>query len=341
VVAEVLGVDLLDLRLCVGDTDLTPVDLGSYSSRVTMMVGHAAREAAERARDLIAVAVAEKLEIPASRLEFAQRRVFDRADPEKGLDFSEAVVVAESRFGTLGTTGSYIPPRSPGRYRGAGVGPSPAYSYSAAVIEVDVDLTTGLYTVEHVWIAHDIGRSINPALVLGQVEGSVYMGLGEAMMEEQAFRRLPKSRSNALVHKFPSLLEYKSPTFLDMPKVTTYLIENPDPNGPYGAKEVGQGPLLPIVPALANAIHDAAGVRIDQVPIGPQMIRKALEEKAKGRTARFGPPPFPKVDFGEALRVKTKEEGGDGTAMNAERFGIRHGTGTMAERERPLGETKP
>src|SRR5688572_5601577 len=215
-VAEVLGISLSDIRLCVADTDLTPVDLGSYSSRVTLMMGNAAIQAAERAREMIAKAVSDQLEVPASRLVFAERRVFDAQDPDKGLTFQEAVIAAEARFGTLGTTGSYIPPRSPGKYRGAGVGPSPAYSYSASVVEVEVDPETGLWNPVHVWIAHDIGRSLNPVLVLGQVEGSVYMGLGEVMMEEQDFRRLPRHLSNALVHKFPSMLEYKSPTFVDM-----------------------------------------------------------------------------------------------------------------------------
>ncbi|HEV7518056.1 MAG TPA: molybdopterin cofactor-binding domain-containing protein, partial [Thermoanaerobaculia bacterium] len=312
VVAEVLGVGLGDIRLCVADTDLTPVDLGSYSSRVTLMVGNAAREAAERARDLLARAVADQLEILPERLVFAEGRVFDVEDSGRGLAFAEAVIAAEARFGTLGTTGSYTPPRSPGRYRGAGVGPSPTYSYSASVVEVEVDPETGLWNPVHVWIAHDIGRALNPVLVLGQVEGSVYMGLGEVMMEEQAFRRLPKRLSNALVHKFPSMLEYKSPTFLEMPPVTTYLIEEPDPAGPFGAKEVGQGPLLPIMPAVANAIYDAVGVRVDQVPIHPHMILKALEAKTAGAAPRSGPRAVPQVDFGAALPVPPPAQGGAG-----------------------------
>ena len=341
IVAEVLGIDLADIRLCVADTDLTPVDLGSYSSRVTLMMGHAAREAAERARDLIAYPTAERLEVPAERLVFADGRVFDAAHPDNGMSFAEAVIVAEVRHGTLGTTGSYTPPRSPGRYKGAGVGPSPTYSYSAAVLEVEVDDQTGLYQVKHVWLAHDIGRSINPTLVLGQVEGSVYMGLGEAMMEEQVFRRLPKRLSGALVHKMPSLLEYKSPTFCDMPKVTTYLIEDPDPKGPFGAKEVGQGPLLPMMPALANAIFDAVGVRVDQVPIHPHMVLKALAAKAKGKDARFGPARFPDIDFGETLHVPTPAEGGDGRSRErhaSSTSGMRGASGTMTTKEQALKE---
>ena len=339
-VAEVLGISLSDIRLCVADTDLTPVDLGSYSSRVTLMMGNAAIQAAERAREMIAKAVSDQLEVPSSRLVFAERRVFDAEDPDTGLTFQEAVIAAEARFGTLGTTGSYIPPRSPGKYRGAGVGPSPAYSYSASVVEVEVDPETGLWNPVHVWIAHDIGRSLNPVLVLGQVEGSVYMGLGEVMMEEQDFRRLPKHLSNALVHKFPSMLEYKSPTFLEMPPVTTYLIEDPDPAGPYGAKEVGQGPLLPIMPAVVNAIHDAVGVRIDQTPVHPHMILKALQAKDR----RFGPKAFPEVDFGETLLVPTPAQGGDGRAINDYkeklRSGMRSASGTMMSREEALKQKK-
>jgi len=140
------------------------------------------------------------------------------------VSFAEAVVLAESKFGTIGTVGSYSPPRSPGKYKGAGVGPSPAYSYSACVAEVDVDPSTGIVVVERIWIAHDIGKSINPMLVMGQVEGSVYMGLGEILMEEMSYRA-----NRNLVHKIPSLLEYKSPTTMEMCDVKTYLIEDPDP----------------------------------------------------------------------------------------------------------------
>lgn len=332
IVAEVLGIGLRDVRLCVADTDLTPVDLGSYSSRVTLMVGHAAQQAAQRARELITQAVARRLEVPENRLVFAEGRVFDAEEPETGMSFPEACVVAEAFHGTIATTGSYIPPRSPGKYRGAGVGPSPSYSYSAAVVEVEVDAATGLWRPIHVWIAHDIGRSINPVLVMGQIEGSVYMGLGEAQMEEQAFRRLPKRMSGALVHKMPSMLEYKSHTFLDMPPVTSYIIEDPEPRGPYGAKEVGQGPLLPIPPALANAVYDAVGARIDQVPIQPHMILAALQAKEAGRDARYGPTAFPDYDFGETLIVPTPAEGGDGRAINDYRKKAR----TMSSREEAL-----
>src|SRR6202165_3956159 len=211
IVAEILGIDPFDIRVITADTDLTPVDLGSYSSRVTLMTGNAAIQAAERARELLTIAVAEKLNLPIENISFAERRAFDVENPEVGVSFAEAVVLAESKFGTIGTVGSYSPPRSPGKYKGAGVGPSPAYSYSACVAEVDVDPSTGLVTVERIWIAHDIGKSINPILVMGQVEGSVYMGLGEILMEEMAYRA-----NRNVVHKIPSMLEYKSPTTMEM-----------------------------------------------------------------------------------------------------------------------------
>jgi 4-hydroxybenzoyl-CoA reductase subunit alpha len=330
IVAEVLGIDPFDVRLFTGDTDLGPVDLGSYSSRVTLMAGNAALQAAERGKALLAEAVAINLEVPKERLRFAGNRVFDSAVPEKGLSFSEAICLAEARFGTIGTVGSYTPPKSPALYKGGGVGPSPTYSYSAAVVEVEVNPATGWVHVPKVWIAHDVGRALNPTLVRGQVEGSVYMGLGEALMEEQEFRRLPKRLSHALVHKFPSMLEYKSPTSLDMPEVITELIEEPDPRGPFGAKEVGQGPLLPIMPAVANAVYDAVGVRIDEVPITPEKILKALAAKKAGREPRFGPDHFPHIHWPEALRVPPPWEGGDGNAVND----VPHRSKPRAEKEK-------
>jgi CO/xanthine dehydrogenase Mo-binding subunit len=274
------------------------------------MTGNAAIQAAERARELLVIAVAEKLNVPIENLSLAERRVFDVENPEVGITFAEAVVLAESKYGTIGTVGSYKPPASPGKYKGAGVGPSPAYSYSAAVAEVDVDKDTGIVTVERIWIAHDIGKSINPMLVMGQVEGSVYMGLGEILMEEMSYRE-----NRNVVHKFPSLLEYKSPTTMEMCDVKTYLIEDADPNGPFGAKEVGQGPLLPVPPAVANAVYNAVGVRIDEVPITPEKVLRALRDKDRGRIGRFGPAAVPSVDWPEPLKVLTPAEGGDGKEM--------------------------
>jgi 4-hydroxybenzoyl-CoA reductase subunit alpha len=315
IVAEVLGLDTFDIRVYTGDTDLGPVDLGSYSSRVTIMAGNAALQAAERAKSLIAEAVAIKLQVPKEQLRFADRQVYDVESAQRRVSFTDAVCLAESKFGTLGTVGSYTPPKSAALFPGGGVGPSPTYSYSAAVVEVEVNPVTGWLTVSKVWIAHDIGRALNPALARGQVEGSVYMGLGEVLMEEMEYRRLPKKLSHSLVHKFPSILEYKSLTSLDMPEVETVLVEDPDPRGPFGAKEVGQGPLLPIMPAVANAVYDAVGVRVDESPVTPEKIVKALAEKKAGRAPRYGPDRFPAVNWGVTLAVPPPWEGGDGYAL--------------------------
>jgi 4-hydroxybenzoyl-CoA reductase subunit alpha len=226
------------------------------------------------------------------------------------------VHAAEAQLGTLSAVGSYAPPKPPGKYKGAGVGPSPAYSFTACVVETEVDERTGWIHVPKIWIAHDIGRALNPVLARGQVIGGVYMGLGEALMEAQSFRRLPEKLSGALVHRAPSMLDYKSLTALDMPEVEVALIEQEedmsDPNCPYGAKEVGQGPLLPVMPALANAIYDAVGVRIDEVPITPDKVLSALEKQSKGELARVGPERFPAVPYPEPMFVLPPWEGGDG-----------------------------
>ena len=296
VVAEVLGIRPEDVRVVTADTDLTPVDLGSYSSRVTLMTGNAAREAAEKLRDQLLAAAAKKLEASPEDLEARDRRIFVRDDPARGLAFDEAARLAEAQHGTLVAAGSYTPPRRAAKFKGSGVGPTPAYSYSACAVEVTVDPETGDIRVDRVWIAHDGGTAINPLLVEGQVEGSIYMGLGEALMEESAFR--PHG-----LHKIPSMLEYKSPTTLETPEITTLLVETRDPEGPFGAKEAGQGPLLPVIPAVANAVYDAIGVRIDEVPITPEKILKALDQKAQGKPPRVGPERLPQVGFPEPIRV--------------------------------------
>ena len=228
------------------------------------------------------------------------RRIFRRERQEEGIPFAQAVQAAEAEDGVVSATGSYTPPRLAGPYKGSGVGPSPAYSYSAAVVEVDCDPRTGEVRVPEVWIAHDIGRAINPVLVEGQVEGSVYMALGEALMEEQTFR--------LGLHKFPSMLEYKSPTTLETPVMHTYLIETIDPEGPFGAKEAGQGPLLPVIPAVANAVHNALGVRIDEIPITPDRVLRALAEKARGHAPRVGPAAIPAFSFPPLIRADVPDE---------------------------------
>jgi 4-hydroxybenzoyl-CoA reductase subunit alpha len=283
VVAEELGVDLSDIRVYTGDTDLTPVDLGSYSSRVTFMAGNAAREAALKLRALLLEVASKLLNVPAERLTVAEHNIFCVDDPEKRVSFTEAAEKAESTHGTLSAVGSYKPPKLGGQFKGSGVGISPAYSYTACVAEVEVDPETYDIKVEKLWVAHDCGRALNPTLVEGQIEGSAYMGFGEAVLEEQVFRRG--------LHKIPSLLEYKLPTIYDTPEIVALHVETHDLEGPYGAKEAGEGPLNPIIPAIANAVYDAIGARVDSTPITPDKIMRALKEQQRQKASSQRPQP--------------------------------------------------
>jgi len=296
IAAEEFGLNPQDIRVITADTDLTPVDLGTYSSRVTVMTGNACIQATRVVKAKILHAAAERLLVPAESLSLRDGIVVCEDDENRKLTFVEAVNLAEAKFGTLSGTGSYKPPKRAGPFKGSGVGPSPSYSYSACVAAVRVDSETGVVTVEKLWLAHDGGRALNPRAVIGQAEGSAYMGIGEALLEESAFRKG--------LHKIPSMLDYKSPTTLDTPDIETILVQTTDPAGPYGAKEAGQGPLLPVPPAIANAVFDAVGVRIDQVPITPDKVLKALEEKAKGNEPRYGPKDFPNVKYPNPIKVE-------------------------------------
>jgi len=247
IAAEELHCDPRDVTVVAADTDLTPVDLGAYSSRVTFMVGNAAREACRK--------LAEKLQAAG------------------GQSFAEACQRAEAAEGApLAGTGGYRTQKLGGDYRGGTIGASPAYSFTAHVAEVSVDEETGIWKVARIWAAHDCGKALNPTLVEGQIEGSVYMGAAEAQMEEMVYDQ------KGLLFG-PSLLDYRIPTSLDTPDLESYIVESNDPGGPYGAKEAGEGPLHPAIPAIANAIHDACGIRIRELPFYPQRILKLLRQR--------------------------------------------------------------
>jgi 4-hydroxybenzoyl-CoA reductase subunit alpha len=195
-----------------------------------------------------------------------------RADegPKDSMTFEEAVVAAIDFHGALTGTGSYAPPVEArgGKHKGAGVGPSPAYSYSAQVAEVSVDEETGEVTVHKIWAAHDCGRALNPVAVEGQVIGSVWMGLGQALQEEMVWK-------DGLVMN-PGLLEYRSPSAAESPEVEAMIVESVDPEGPFGAKEAGEGSLAATIPAISNAIYDAVGIRLREAPFTPERVLAAL-----------------------------------------------------------------
>ncbi|MGD2152922.1 MAG: xanthine dehydrogenase family protein molybdopterin-binding subunit [Gemmatimonadales bacterium] len=284
IVSEELGVPLAYVRILAADTDFTPVDLGAYSSRVTLMCGNACIDAAGKIKRQVKRAVAESWECKPRQVALAAGWAFDVKDTGRKMPISAAFNLAEAKYGALGATGSYNTPKDiHGGYRGGTIGSSPAYSFTAHVVEVEVDSETGFVDVCRIWIAHDCGRALNPVLVEGQMEGSAYMGFAEAVMEQHVFKETG-------LHNAPSLLDYKIPTSLDTPELESLIIESVDPEGPYGAKEAGEGPLHPSIPAIANAIYDAVGVRMDRLPFTPPRVWKALQLRAEREKTGALPP---------------------------------------------------
>jgi len=294
IAAEALGVKLSDVRVTSGDTDLS-VDLGAYSSRQTLMTGHATKEAAEDVKLQVLEVLGEELKIAVRDMDvknglitfrgqtpdfsgirtsyIKEHRGFTDNPGEKDhLTFKEAARIAYLVKGSIVGTGKYKPGELGGKFKGAAVGTSPAYGCSAQVVEVTVDMETGKITVDDMTDAHDCGFAINRTSVEGQMEGSLSMGLGEALFEEVKFDE--KGRIlNA------NLGEYKIPTSLDMPNVKTIIVESNEPNGPFGAKEVGEGAIMPTIPAILNAVYDATGVRINELPLTPERVYMALKAK--------------------------------------------------------------
>jgi CO/xanthine dehydrogenase Mo-binding subunit len=276
-VADELGLDLGAVRVVSGDTDLCPVDLGAYSSRGTFMNGNAALHAAQQVREKLVEAVAEKLGARAQEILVTRGALCLAADPRRSVSVTEAIELAEGKFGTLGAVGYYNTPELGGDYRGGTIGASPAYSFTAHVAEVEVDATTGRVLVKTIWVAHDCGKALCPTLVEGQMEGSAYMGAAEALLEEHVI-------GEDGLHKGPNLLDYRIPTSLDVADLVALLVESHDPEGPRGAKEAGEGPLHPSIPAIANAIYDAVGVRIDRLPFTPARVLAALAQAGSRAT---------------------------------------------------------
>jgi 4-hydroxybenzoyl-CoA reductase alpha subunit len=280
VLSHELGCDPRDVRVVSADTDLTPVDLGAYSSRGTMMVGNAARDAGQKLAVLLKKAVGAAWGVVPERIELREGAARLPEEPgvhdAKQMPLREVFQRAEALFGTLGATGSYNTPLRGGPYRGGTIGASPAYSFTAHVVDLSVNPSSGEVEVHKVWVAHDCGKALNPTLVEGQIEGSVYMGFGEAVMEQHAFYE--KTGPARGLHLGPSLLDYRIPTSLDTPLLEAKIVESIDPEGPYGAKEAGEGPLHPVIPAIANAIFDAVGVRVDTLPFTPGKILALMRQ---------------------------------------------------------------
>jgi len=278
-VAETLGVDLGRIRVIASDSAMTPKDNGSYSSRVTYMVGNAAIEAAQKLRGILTEAAARKLEVRSQDVE-CLGETYRGGSQDQGLTFEDVVREALVDSGTITVKGTYSTrPESHGgkKYRGAAIGGTMAFSYAAQVVEVSVDPDTGEITVEKVWVAHDCGKALNPLAVEGQVEGSVWMGLGQAMSEETRYHDGLAITGN--------MLDYRVPTIVESPPIEVGLIECADPYGPFGAKEAGEGSLSGFLPAMTNAVADAIGVRATELPLTPERLLGLLEKKTRSRAA--------------------------------------------------------
>jgi 4-hydroxybenzoyl-CoA reductase subunit alpha len=279
-VAEVLGLDLSRIRVVTGDSEVVPKDNGSYSSRVTFMVGNAAIDASQNLKRLLIAAAARKLEARPQDIECLGE--FYRAGAQdQGATFNEVVAEALKDCGTVTVTGNYstIPESHGGKkYRGAAIGGTMGYSYSAQVVEVTVDEETGVVAIDKVWVAHDCGKALNRLTVEGQVQGSVWMGMGQAMSEETAYHQGLLVTAN--------MLDYRVPTIEDSPPIEVGIVESHDPHGPFGAKEAGEGSLAAFLPALTNAIADALGLRFNDLPVTPDRVFEAIEKHRRASDRR-------------------------------------------------------
>ncbi len=281
-VGEVLGLDLARIRVVTGDSEVVPKDNGSYSSRVTFMVGNAAIDAAQNLKRVLVAAAARKLDAKPEEIE-CLGELYRAGAQDKGLTFNEVVTEALKDTGTITVTGNYSTlPQSHGgkKYRGATIGGTMGYSYSAQVVEVSVDEDTGVVNVDKVWVAHDCGKALNRLTVEGQVQGSVWMGMGQAMSEETAYHDGLLITGN--------MLDYRVPTIQDSPPIEVGIVESNDPHGPFGAKEAGEGSLAAFLPALTNAIADAIGVRFNALPVTPDRVFAALEKRRRAGNGSGG-----------------------------------------------------
>jgi len=274
IAAEALGLPLSRLRVIAGDSAVTPKDNGSYSSRVSLMVGNAALAAAEELRAHLIAAAARRLEALPKDVE-CLGETFRLAGSDRSVDYHEAVRAALETTGPLTARGTYtVPPElQGGKYRGGAVGPSPAYSYAAQVVEVAVDEDTGEIRVEKVWVAHDCGFAINPLSVEGQVQGAVWIAMGQAIGEATEFQNGRPVRRN--------MLDYRVPTIVESPPIEVKIVEARDPSGPFGAKEASEGAVGGFGPAIGSAVAEAIGIRLPGLPLSPDRVLEAIHARRR------------------------------------------------------------
>ncbi len=255
-----LGIPMENIRLTAADTAVTPkADLGTWGSRVTLMAGNAILDAAKKIKEMLTPILAVQFDLNQIHdVAFEGGRVFVRARPKQGMTFGECVYKAlRGRRGEpLVAYGGYTP-RNKGLV-------TPAFSFGAQVADVEVDPESGLVRVHKIWTAHDCGVAINEMAVEGQLEGSIHMGLGYALCEELVMK--DGKTVNA------TFLDYKLPAAEDMPAGESVTIDTYEPEGPFGAKEAGEGLVSPTAPAIGEAVYQATGFRAMSLPITPEKI---------------------------------------------------------------------
>ncbi len=275
-VADVLGVDIERIRIIESDSAVTPKDNGAFSSRITFMCGNAAIDAAENLKEILVAAAAEKLDARLEDLECLGEvyRVAGSQDP--GIPFADVVAQALVDTGTITVKGTFTVPKEyqgTVKFRGSAVGPSMGFSFGATVAEVSVDEEMGVVTVDQLWTALDCGFAINPLAVEGQIEGQVWMAVGQAISEELNYLNGLPLQANAL--------DYRVPTISESPPIEVRIIESRDPNGPFGAKEGSEGALASVIAAIGAAIYDAIGIRLHDLPFSPDRVLASLEKHKK------------------------------------------------------------
>jgi len=262
--AEELGVDIERINYMEIDTSVSPDSGPTVASRSTLLGGNAVKNAARRLKETLAETVAAEYKIRADSIVFRNENLYDKEKNRKIASFDEAVDLSNQRGIFLSAYGWYKAPDISWDEESGQGRPYFTYVYGCQIAEVEVDTATGQIEVLKMTAAHDVGRAINPATLTGQIYGGVMMGLGYGIMEEV-------ETANGYI-KNTNFDEYLIPTVKDMPEITPIIIENPDPNGPYGAKSIGEPTLELGAPAIANAVAHATGKRIRHLPLNLERV---------------------------------------------------------------------
>ena len=271
ITAETLGVPLETIRIRNNDTELMPWDVGVHASRTTFIAGNSALRAAQKARDKLLTAAAEQLKRPVDELDIYGGNVVDRANDEPIVELAKVVRRLHfSEKNDVVITSDYYEPPSVMQDQHFKGNVSPTYAFGTHVVEVEVDTWTGVVRPIHVSAAHDIGRVINQMGVEGQVQGGIAMGLGYCLSEEL---KVVEGRVTN-----PSFLDYRLMTATEMPEIEMHFIETRDPEGPFGAKGIGEAPAICLSPAVTNAVYDAIGIRFHELPLSPERVLSAIGE---------------------------------------------------------------